>query len=376
MANNTAMPKPRGTWGHRLGSHLLTVLLAMLVYWLLDMLTYDLNRVSWLMREEIEKRHVRQELVVQVASLRRQIDELARRIASEQEKIKVEEGGFLNIQRTMDQLIQLQRLQLEQKMAVNQGDQQNLNKIVESFRASHATIQQLRQNILDLQDKKTDVEGQLAKLEEELNHQRDYASHEFLKLQRHYQRAVAALQVIGLLALVGFGVRFRQRKPASPYAPVLLGLSLAATAKMVIILREHLPPQIFQYAMLAGLIVIVIRLLVYVVRSLQCPKKELLLRQFREAYEHFLCPVCEYPIRIGPRRFLYWTRYTVKKAPLAAGCVGRADETLSGEEIYTCPVCGTSIFEECPSCHRIRHAKLPFCSHCGAEKSEITTTGP
>ena len=37
-----------------------------------------------------------------------------------------------------------------------------------------------------------------------------------------------------------------------------------------------------------------------------------------------------------------------------------------------CPCCGSVLFEECASCHKIRHAMLPSCSHCGAEKDEPT----
>ena len=110
-----------------------------------------------------------------------------------------------------------------------------------------------------------------------------------------------------------------------------------------------------------GLLLVVARLLIYFIRTIAFPKTQWLVKQYREAYERFLCPVCEYPIRTGPRRFLFWTRRTVNKMVVPTG---RCEE----DEAYTCPACGSVLFEECPDCHKVRHAMLPHCSRCGAEK--------
>jgi transcription elongation factor Elf1 len=34
---------------------------------------------------------------------------------------------------------------------------------------------------------------------------------------------------------------------------------------------------------------------------------------------------------------------------------------------YTCPACGTPVFEKCESCGEIRHAQLDHCASCGAK---------
>jgi predicted RNA-binding Zn-ribbon protein involved in translation (DUF1610 family) len=92
------------------------------------------------------------------------------------------------------------------------------------------------------------------------------------------------------------------------------------------------------------------------------PKPDWLLKQYREAYEHFLCPACNYPIRRGPLRYLFWTRRTLRRLRIPTQAGAQADEP------YTCPACGTVLFEECPSCHAVRHALLPVCSKCGAAR--------
>ena len=85
------------------------------------------------------------------------------------------------------------------------------------------------------------------------------------------------------------------------------------------------------------------------------------IKQYREAYERFLCPVCEYPIRTGLRRFLYWTRRTVHKTIPAQASSGQPLQ----DEPYSCPSCGTTLFEDCRQCGHSRHSLLPHCSHCG-----------
>jgi hypothetical protein len=106
-----------------------------------------------------------------------------------------------------------------------------------------------------------------------------------------------------------------------------------------------------------------VRVLIYLVQAVARPNRDWLVRQYREAYERFLCPVCEYPIRRGPLRFLFWTRRTAKKLPQSGS------EASAERGPYTCPVCATRLYEECPACHEQRHSLLPACEHCGATRS-------
>jgi hypothetical protein len=55
--------------------------------------------------------------------------------------------------------------------------------------------------------------------------------------------------------------------------------------------------------------------------------------------------------------------------------VAPANETSRHMDLYRktvpCPMCATKLFEECPSCHAIRHSLLPACEKCGAEKAPV-----
>ena len=89
-------------------------------------------------------------------------------------------------------------------------------------------------------------------------------------------------------------------------------------------------PDFTSIDLILSLLLAVAGLLTYFIRTIAYPKMQWLVKQYREAYERFLCPVCEYPIRTGPRRFLFWTRRTVNKIVVP---MERGDQ----EEVYTCP---------------------------------------
>ena len=67
------------------------------------------------------------------------------------------------------------------------------------------------------------------------------------------------------------------------------------------------------------------------------------------------------PIRTGPRRFLYWIRRTVHKTIPPQASSGQPLQ----DEPYSCPSCGTTLFEDCRQCGHSQHSLLPHCSHCG-----------
>ena len=118
----------------------------------------------------------------------------------------------------------------------------------------------------------------------------------------------------------------------------------------------------------AAAIVVVIGILHFLIRRIANPGREWLINQYREAYQKHQCPVCCYPIERGAFRQALWT----SKGPKAVFAATVAENADSRKETpYTCPSCGTVLFNECDSCHRIRHSLLPYCEHCGQETFQI-----
>jgi predicted RNA-binding Zn-ribbon protein involved in translation (DUF1610 family) len=101
---------------------------------------------------------------------------------------------------------------------------------------------------------------------------------------------------------------------------------------------------------------------VYLIKLIVAPKKDLLIKQYQQYYDKHLCPVCTKPIKAGPLRYAAWK----KKATVVAS----QGMELDKRDPYTCPSCGTNLYDKCESCGNIRHTLLPYCEHCGTEKKE------
>jgi hypothetical protein len=92
------------------------------------------------------------------------------------------------------------------------------------------------------------------------------------------------------------------------------------------------------------------------------PKKDLLIKQYQQYYDKCICPVCCKPILSGPLRYTGWKKKT--SVPVAPGA------EIYKQQPYTCPSCGTNLYDKCGSCGDIRHTLLPYCEHCGIKKGE------
>lgn len=210
-------------------------------------------------------------------------------------------------------------------------------------------------------ERKHRLDREKEQAEQEIERQRKPATEEFNKLSKKHRLKLAFLQLGILLPVLVVAAIVFLKMRSSIYFPLCLAFGAAALIRVALVVHECFPTRCFKYILIGGLLIAVARLLVHFIRAIAFPKPQWLLKQYREAYERFLCPICEYPIRIGPRRYLFWTRRTVNKL------VVPGDGNVA-EETYTCPACGSMLLEECPNCHKVRHAMLPNCLHCGVEK--------
>jgi transcription elongation factor Elf1 len=256
----------------------------------------------------------------------------------------------------------LQKLTLQKGLTPSADEAGALAESERLFLTNQTKYQEMNDQIATLSEQLSELESRQRNVQEKLQTQRPAIQAEFDRLQSRHQFRLAALKLAILLPLLGFAVWLFLRKRGSLYAPLLYGFGLALLVKVGMVMHEYFPRRYFKYVLIVIAIVLVARVLIYLLRVMAFPKLDWLLKQYREAYEHFLCPVCNHPIRRGPRQYLFWTRASLKKLPVPATGNAAADEP------YTCPVCATTLFEECPACKRIRHSLLPACSHCGATK--------
>lgn len=353
--------KAQGTWGIRFLIHLFTAALTILVFWLLGFLVKDIESMKGPDYAEIERRHIDQSVLMKKDLLEKQIAEKERLITNKREEQRLAGDSSLNLQRTINQLLELQKLSIQKAVSLTEAEKENLSVSLKHFLESQKKYQELNKSIADLTSQKLQLDDEKRRIDQQVEQQRKPAHEEFEGLARSHHLRLALYQLFILVPLLLIASYLSIRKRRSIYFPLLLAFGAATLLKVGFVIHEYLPSRYFKYVLTVTLMIVVARILVYLIRIIAFPKVDWLMRQYREAYERFLCPVCNYPIRVGPRKFLYWTRRTVHKILPQQEFVGK-------DEAYTCPSCGTGLFEQCPSCQQIRHSLLFHCDHCGAKK--------
>jgi len=352
---------PRGPWIHRAAIRLFTLVLAVLIFWLLGFFMQDIRSIRGPDYEQIEARHVDQGLVARSEQLTREIAERSRQIDARSDEQRLAGDQARNIERTINQLIELRRLSIEKDVLLPEEEQAGLTESLNHFLDSQTSYQDLNRQIAGLSAAKRELEDEKRLVEDRIAEQRIPAREEFNGLSERHRLRLAFIQLACLIPvlLVAGGMLIKRKE--SIYFPLFLALGGATLVKVSLVIHEYFPRRYFKYILILVLLAAVTRILIHFIRTVAFPKSQWLVKQYREAYERFLCPVCEFPIRTGPRRFLFWTRRTVNRGV-------PPQETVAEEQAYTCPSCGTVLFERCSSCQKIRHALLPHCHHCGAER--------
>jgi lipopolysaccharide export LptBFGC system permease protein LptF/predicted RNA-binding Zn-ribbon protein involved in translation (DUF1610 family) len=353
----------KGPWTHRFLVLLLTVLLTLLVFWLLGFALSDIGSLRGPSYEETEKKFLSESLIDESRAIEKQLRESNRKMQEQKERQTLLRDSTSGFQRTMNQLLEMQRLNAERGMTLPAAQQNALAESVELFLANQKQDQALTEDIAKRMEEQGALEEKKQAIEEQLAAQREAAQKEFERLERKHSVKLAFLKLLLLLPLLGGVLALFIKKRGGLYAPIVYAAGIAVLWRTILVIHEHFPTRYFKYVVLGAAIAVVVYGLVWLLRMMRFPKASWLLKQYREAYERFFCPVCEYPIRRGPMRFMGWTRRTARRlVPPAAAS--------QGEEVeYSCPACGSRLYEKCSSCGHVRHSLLPFCEHCAAEKA-------
>ncbi|MBN1391880.1 MAG: hypothetical protein JW947_03645 [Sedimentisphaerales bacterium] len=351
----------KGTWGVRLLINLATVALCILVFWLLGFIVEDIENIKGPDYTAIEVKHIDKNISGKKEAVDREIVELDRKLSNLHKQQTVVASSSQNLQQTINQLLELQKLSIQKEISLSDAEKENLSVSLAQFLESQKNYQVMNKNIEDLTAKKMQLEEEKLQLQQQLDSQKENAREDFEKLYQKHRFKLAVYQLLILVPLLVIAGYLLVRKRGSIYFPMFLAFGAATLLKVVFVMHEYFPSRLFKYVLIVVLLAVVVRILIYLIRTVAFPKTTLLMKQYRQAYERFLCPVCEYPIRIGPRKFLYWTRRTVHK-------ILPHPEVMDKDETYTCPACGTALFEKCSSCQKVRHSLLVYCEHCGEHK--------
>ncbi|MFN0056206.1 MAG: hypothetical protein ACKV0T_29010 [Planctomycetales bacterium] len=357
------MPEPersnKGPWTHRFLVHLFTVVLTVLIYWLLGFVLKDIGSWPGPDYAAVEARLMDPALLERSGTLQTETSELERTILEQKGRQEILRDSTANSQQTMNQLLEIHRLALQREMTPSAQEQNALAESEALFLANQKQYQELNEELSRLNGQLRDLQQQRRELDKLLMENRTPVLLEFAELSRRHDWKIAALKLAALSPLLLAAVWLFLKHRSGVYSSLVYAFGIAVLAKVTLVMHEYFPARYFKYILILACLAVVLRVLVYLLRMIRFPKSDWLLKQYREAYEAFLCPVCDYPIRRGPLKYLFWTRRSVKKLHLPTSLSSEA------EQPYTCPMCGTGLFEECGACHGIRHALLPVCEKCG-----------
>lgn len=365
QGKQTVRNSPKGPFAQRIGVTVFTVLFGMLVFWLLSFVVCDIGNIRGPRQSEVDKTVLDATLVAQLDRVHRAIAANEALIGSLRARQAILRDSTNSSQQTMNQLLDMEKQNLRGHVQPAAAEQQALAEGEALFIANQAQYQGLNEEMAKKSEEQRKLEDSRRALDARLAGQREQAVRKFQALDRRHRLRVAGLQLLFLIPILAAALYCVLRWRGTLYAPLIHAFGIATLAKVIIVVHENFPTRYIKYVLLIASLLAVVRILIYLIASAARPKMAYLLKQYREAYERFLCPVCEYPIRRGPMRYAFWNRRSIRhEFPVT-------QPVTAPEEPYACPSCGSRLFEVCPSCASVRTALLPFCDHCGDEKSLV-----
>jgi hypothetical protein len=359
-AADTSTTDRRGTWWQRVLIWLFSIVLTLLIYWLLGFVLNDIGSLPGPDWAELEAAQIDPTLKATDAQLEQSIVEVNRQIENQRRRQQMLRESTTSSQTTLNQLLELLRISIEQNTPLPEDQQQALADSQRLFLENQKQDQKYNDSLSSLQEQLANLQEEQRTHREVLEKAREPLNQEYYRLQRQHDWRVAAIKIGFLTPLLLVGGFLFARHRNGKYAPMIYALDAALLAKAFIVMHEYFPREYFKYVIIVCSLAVIGLLLARLLKMVAEPGKETRLKQAREAYESFQCPVCQFPIRRGPLKFMSWSPRSLRKTSLPI--VNAPDEP------YTCPSCSTVLYEKCASCGAVRHGLLPACEHCGAEK--------
>ena len=355
----TDHPRNKGPWIHRALTIIFTAVFAVLWFWLLGFVVDDIGTWPGPSYVDLEARRLDPALVKEADGLQRQIAETERRIIDQKARQELLRDSTGNSQTTMNQLLEFQRSSLAKNLTPSPEERKALAESQQRFLSNQSQYQILNEQLVQLNEQLRNLKNRQQQAAETLERQRVPIREEFERLQRAHDLRIAALKLAVLIPLLVAGVLLFRKHRNGPYAPIVYAFGATVLLKVGLVMHQYFPSRYFKYVLILTALVIVLQVLLYLIRMVAFPKRDWLLKQYREAYEAFLCPICSYPIRRGPLKYMVWTRRTIRKMTPPSVSANNV------EEPYVCPMCSTRLYGECENCHAVRPSLLPSCQNCG-----------
>ncbi|MBN2456721.1 MAG: hypothetical protein JXB29_09340 [Sedimentisphaerales bacterium] len=351
----------KGTFVQRFFVIVLSLIFGVLLFWLLGFLVSDIGSLRSPDFSKVKEKYVDAELVKKQKSLKGTLNDIRKNIKNQKQQREILKDSTDNLQNTINQLLSIQKQSIEKNLQFSAENQRTFTESQTLFLENQKQYQVLNKQISELISQQQQLEEELAYISQQTGKQEDLAKKEHNKIMARHRLKVAAMKLAVLLPVFLISALFFIKKRSGMYGPVIYAVFIAVFLKLSFVVHEYFPRKYFKYIAILVIIAIVINLLVYLLKRIISPKKVWLIKQYQEAYDKYVCPICSKPILIGP------LRYVIGKNRRGLALAAQAMDT-GKQQVYACPSCGTKLYEKCDKCGSIRHSLLPFCEHCGNQK--------
>lgn len=354
--------KAKGSWGVRFFIIVLGIILGLLFYWLLSFVEHDIGTIKRPKWDDIRAEYVTEQMDDNQKNLKKEVDRLNRQINALKEQQRILGNSINTLEATMNQIRANQQQYIDKGEPIPDESAQKRDEKEAAFLESQQKDLEYTERISDLIERRQQKDGELAAVSEQIKSLEEDAREDQKERDKKFRFRVAVMKLSFLVPVfLVISVLFMKYRTTA-YWPLVWAAFLAAFIKVGVVAHKYFPEEYFKYIAWVVITGIVLRILIYLIRLVVAPKKDLLIKQYQQFYDKHLCPVCTKPIKIGPLRYANWKKKaTVMAAP---------GTDMDKQQIYTCPSCGTELYSKCEKCGQIRHTLLPYCEHCGTEKSE------
>jgi len=348
--------------GHKYAMWFFTLLLTALFIWCGGFVLRDIDSIPRPDLGQFEKESVGQALFDQKDSLQTEIDDLSRAIQAKEEHRASLKQSTDESQTTMQQLLDIQQKSIESNIALSEEEREYFVESQQIFLANQQQLQTLIAEVQSLSSEKRDKEYALGKLNETIEEKKKSARDDYDRALKRRGRNILLLKLALVVPLLIVGAWLFTAKRTTRISNIVYAFDAAILWLLIRVIHEHFAFKYAKYIFLVSAIVVVIGILMYLVKVMLKPGKKWLMKKYEEAYREGKCPVCRYPIQQGKLRHMLAAKRAFRKATTVPVY------EQSEPEPYTCPLCGSAVFDKCGNCGGIRHSMLEYCVHCGERK--------
>src|SRR5262245_58240686 len=285
--------RQKGPWGYRLLVWGAAITLGVLCFWLLGFVLDDLDTWPGPDYQKLEMEMLDQRLVADANDLAQQIAETRRAIERDTKRQQVLRESTQEAQRTMNQLLDFQRLGIEKGVTPSPEEQRALADSQRTFLDNQQKFQELNQQIATTEERRNELDTRDRETQVRLAEARKPIQAELDRLLRQHSWRMAAIK-LGLLLpvlLVAAGLFLKWR--TSIYAPAIYAFGAAVMIQVGLVIHDYFPTRSFKYVLIGAALGVVLKVLLYVVRLLAYPKRDWVVRQDRVAEAARVCSVID-----------------------------------------------------------------------------------